>query len=203
MKTLILYFTAFVGFSVVASSQIPPKPVTIPNHCDLIPAYASMKPTETVNAKNPIDLILVSKSDRKIYFLNLGKVIFVFTSAFGDGNGAKIQEGDERTPEGTYFISSKNIHSDFHKSLEVSYPNAFDVSYAKKYNVSPGGAIMVHGMSNKITLAQNTTVANAINLTNWTQGCMAVRNDQIDSVFPFVNEGTPIEICPVKSRKLK
>lgn len=201
MKTLLTTLAAFTGFSIWTYAQIPPKPVTIPHHCDLIPALSSMKPTETVNDKNPIDLILVSKTDRKIYFLHEGKVTFVFTSAFGDGQGAKILEGDERTPEGTYFISSKNIHSDFHKSLGVSYPNAYDLSYAKKYNVSPGGAIMVHGMSNKITLAQNIIVANAINLTNWTQGCMAVRNDQIDSVFPFVNEGTPIEICPAKSHK--
>ena len=201
MKILVTSFAAFVGFSIGTQAQIPPKPVSISQHCDLIPALASMKPTEKGDAKNPIDLILVSKTDRKIYFLNQKKLIFVFTSAFGDGQGSKIQEGDERTPEGTYFISTKNIHSDFHKSLGVSYPNAFDVAYAKKYNVSPGGAIMVHGMSNKIALAQNITVANAINLTNWTQGCVAVRNDQIDSVFPFVKVGTPIEICPARSVK--
>lgn len=203
MKILVTPFAAFMGFSIWSHAQIPPKPITIPNHCDMISALASMKPTEMINAKNPIDLILVSKADRKIYFLNQKKLIFVFTSAFGDGQGAKIQEGDKRTPEGTYFISSKNIHSDFHKSLGVSYPNAFDVAYAKKYNVSPGGAIMVHGMSNKISLAQNITVANAINLTNWTQGCMAVRNDQIDSIFPFVNVGTPIAICPARTLNQK
>lgn len=194
MKTLIALF-AFIGFT-ATQAQIPAKLVTVPANCDLIPTIDDMKPSEIVDAKHPIDLILVSKSKRKIYFMSQGQVAYAFTSAFGDGVGNKIQEGDERTPEGTYSVSSKNTKSDFHKSLGVSYPNAADIAYAKKYKVSPGGAIMIHGMSNKITLANNITVANTINLTDWTQGCVAVRNDQIDTVFPLVKVGTKIEICP-------
>lgn len=198
MKTLIALF-AFIALS-TAQAQIPPKPVAIPANCDLIPTINDMKPSEIVDAKHPIDLILVSKTKRKIYFMSGGQVTYAFTSAFGDGIGNKIQEGDERTPEGTYSVSSKNTHSEFHKSLGVSYPNATDIAYAKKYNVSPGGAIMIHGMSNKVTLANNITVANAINLTDWTQGCVAVRNDQIDAVFPHIKMGTKIEICPREQR---
>lgn len=199
MKTLIIMF-AFIGFS-TAQAQIPPKPVVVPANCDLIPTIDDMQPSELVDAKHPIDLILVSKTKRKIYFMSQGQVTYAFTSAFGDGVGNKIQEGDERTPEGTYSVSSKNTKSDFHKSLGVSYPNAADIAYAKKYKVSPGGDIMIHGMSNKITLANSVTVANAINLTDWTQGCVAVRNDQIDAVFPHVKVGTKIEICPREQRK--
>lgn len=194
MKTLIA-LSAFIGLS-SALAQIPPKPVMLPANCDLVPTFDDMKPSLTVNAKHPIDLILVSKAKRKIYFMSQGQVAYAFTSAFGDGVGNKIEEGDEKTPEGTYFVTSKNTKSDFHKSLGVSYPNAADTAYAKKYKVSPGGAIMIHGMSNKISFANNPTVANAINLTDWTQGCVAVRNDQIDTVFPLVKVGTKIEICP-------
>jgi len=194
MKTLIT-FLAFIGFTIV-HAQIPAKPVTVPANCELIPTIDNMNPTEIVDEKHPIDLILISKSKRKIYFMAQGQVIYAFTSAFGDGQGNKIHEGDERTPEGTYSVSSKNTQSEFHKSLGVSYPNSADRAYAQKYNVSPGGAIMIHGMSNKIKLANNITVANAINLTDWTQGCVAVRNDQIDRIFPLIKIGTKIEICP-------
>jgi murein L,D-transpeptidase YafK len=194
MKTLII-LSAFIGLS-NAQAQIPPKPVAIPANCERMTTIDEMQPSEVVDTKHPIDLILVSKSKRKIYFMSQGQVTYAFTSAFGDGVGNKIHEGDERTPEGTYSVSSKNTKSDFHKSLGVSYPNAADTAYAQKYKVSPGGAIMIHGMSNKITLANSITVANAINLTDWTQGCVAVRNDQIDAVFPHVKVGTKIEICP-------
>jgi murein L,D-transpeptidase YafK len=90
----------------------------------------------------------------------------------------------------------KNSTSQFHKSLGVSYPNASDVAYAKKYNVQVGGDVMIHGMKNTVPLVGYETVANAVNMTDWTQGCMAVRNDQIDTVFPLVKVGTKIEVCP-------
>ncbi len=196
MKTLITYF-AILGLTMPArAQQIPPKPVIVPANCQSIATIDNMKPSEIVDATHPIDLILVSKTKRKIYFIRQNQVIFAFTSAFGDGIGNKIEEGDGRTPEGTYHVSVKNTQSQFHKSLGVSYPNAADLAYAKKYKVSAGGDIMIHGMSNKISLANSITVATAINLTDWTQGCVAIRNDQIDAVFPYVKLGTKIEICP-------
>jgi murein L,D-transpeptidase YafK len=196
MKTLVAFF-AFLTLTVTArAQQIPAKPVIVPANCHLIPTIDHMQPSGIVDATHPIDLILISKSKRKIYFIGKNQVIYAFTSAFGDGLGNKIEEGDGRTPEGTYQVSTKNTQSDFHKSLGVSYPNANDLAYAKKYKVSAGGDIMIHGMSNKISFANSITVATAINLTDWTQGCVAVRNDQIDAVFPHIKVGTKIEICP-------
>ncbi len=190
-----LFLTLVLAVNVQAQT-IPEKPVIIPANCHLIPTFDAMKPTQLVDANHPIDLVLISKIKRKIYFISRNQVSFAFISAFGNGVGNKIKEDDGRTPEGTYQVAVKNINSQFHKSLGVSYPNAFDRSYAEKYHVSPGGDIMIHGMSNKIALAENQTVANAINLTDWTQGCIAVRNDQIDSVFSQIKVGTKIEICP-------
>lgn len=197
MKTLILfYLLTELTPKARALQNIPAKPVIIPAHCEMLSSIDEMKPTLNADVSQSIDLIVVSKAKRKIYFMSKDQVIFAFTTAFGEGLGHKIQEGDQRTPEGTYQISIKNSESLFHKSLGISYPNAEDRAYAKKYHVQPGGDIMIHGMSNKISLAQNEIVANTINLTNWTQGCMAVRNDQIDLVFPRVKVGTPVEICP-------
>jgi murein L,D-transpeptidase YafK len=103
----------------------------------------------------------------------------------------KEREGDARTPEGLYAIDAKNDRSAYHKALHVSYPNAADRERAKSLGVSPGGAIMIHGLPNGIGW-----VGAGHRLYDWTLGCIAVTNDEIDEIWKTVPVCTPIEIRP-------
>ena len=110
--------------------------------------------------------------------------------ALGSGGlGAKEREGDERTPEGNYVIDSKNEHSQFHLALHVSYPNAADRAHAAKLRVSPGGAIMIHGLPPKFAW-----MGAAHQQFDWTSGCIAVTDPEMDEIWRLVPVGTPVEI---------
>lgn len=106
--------------------------------------------------------------------------------------GHKTQEGDEKTPEGLYQISGRNPNSRYHLSLRISYPNRLDVSQAEKRGVSPGGDIMIHGLPN------GTGWLGAKHLLHdtWTDGCIAVTNEEIEEIWNMVPDKTPIEILP-------
>ena len=109
----------------------------------------------------------------------------------GNPQGHKIQEGDERTPEGLYKISGRNPNSNFHLSLRVSYPNEQDIAQAKKRGVSPGGDIMIHGVGDGFGW-----MGSLHRVLNWTDGCIAVTNYEIEEIWNLVRDGTPIEIRP-------
>lgn len=96
-------------------------------------------------------------------------------------SGHKVQEGDGRTPEGAYVIDRRNPYSRFHLSLGLSYPNARDIANARAMGVSPGGDIFIHG-----------TPTRAIGIPDWTWGCIAVQNDQMDEIYAMVKNGTEI-----------
>jgi murein L,D-transpeptidase YafK len=105
--------------------------------------------------------------------------------------GHKEQEGDSRTPEGRYIIDAKNPKSSFHLSLHISYPNKTDRQNARRKGVSPGGAIMIHGSPGGLG------TLNALGFyTDWTAGCIAVSNEEIEEIFTAVKIGTPILIRP-------
>lgn len=109
----------------------------------------------------------------------------------GNPLGHKQQEGDSRTPEGRYIIDGKNPNSSFYLSLHISYPNRSDIAVARKRGVSPGSAIMIHGMPDGLA------VFNALGVyPDWTAGCIAVRNADIREIFSSVKVGTPIVIKP-------
>ena len=105
--------------------------------------------------------------------------------------GAKEREGDGKTPEGIYRIDSRNANSHFHRALHVSYPNAADIARARRLGVSPGGAIMIHGMPNRWRL-----LGWAIQQTDWTAGCIAVSDEEIEEIWRMVRNGTIVEIRP-------
>ena len=138
------------------------------------------------------DFVLVIKSESRLYLLHEGKELASFKVAFG-GNprGHKQQQGDERTPEGRYTLDYKNAQSAYYKSIHVSYPNDKDRESAKKRGVDPGGHIMVHGQRNGYE-----GFATIVQLFNWTDGCIALSNKDMDVVWQTVNPGTPIEIRP-------
>ncbi len=121
-----------------------------------------------------------------------GIVLKKYHVAFGaNPKGHKQQEGDERTPEGKYVLDYKKKNSSFYKAIHISYPNDEDKRQAKEKGVSPGGQIMIHGQKNGIGWLSFITQR-----FNWTDGCIAVSNDDMDQIWNAVDVGTPIEIKP-------
>jgi murein L,D-transpeptidase YafK len=144
------------------------------------------------DANPKADFVLVVKSEKRLYLMQNGDVIASFRVAFGQNpKGHKEQEGDERTPEGRYVLDAKNPHSAFYKSIHISYPDAEDRKRARKKGVSPGGDIMIHGQKNGYERWETFT-----QLVNWTDGCIALKNKEMDFVWNAVKVGTPIEIRP-------
>jgi murein L,D-transpeptidase YafK len=138
------------------------------------------------------DAVLVDKSDAQLYLMKQGNQYASFPVTFGgDPKGHKQQQGDERTPEGRYTLGYKNSNSDFYKSIHISYPNAQDRENARKRGVDPGGDIMIHGQANGWEWASIV-----VQLFNWTNGCIALKNHDMDRVWEAVDSGTPIEIKP-------
>ena len=137
------------------------------------------------------DSILILKKDHVMKLLAQGKVIRTYKVALGQGGLApKEREGDGRTPEGHYKIEAKYINQ-YHKALRISYPNAEDRKRAAKLGVSPGGSILIHGLPNG-----QGWIGAAHRLYDWTLGCIAVTNEEIDEIFKLVPVGTPVEIRP-------
>lgn len=133
-------------------------------------------------------LVLVDKSYRRLTYYQGGKVVMTIDGIrFGDAPiGHKRQEGDERTPEGLYTIDARNAGSAYHLSLRIDYPNERDVARAAKAGVSPGGDIFIHGQPNGYTGPPLPH--------DWTDGCIAVSNEQIEALWAAVPDGTPIYI---------
>ena len=136
--------------------------------------------------------MLVEKSKNTLTLYKNGKVIASYHVVFG-GNpvGHKEQEGDERTPEGKYLLDSKNAKSSYYKSIHISYPNAKDLANAKKKGVSAGSAIMIHGQKNGYAAFEDQTQK-----INWTLGCIALKNKDMDDLWSKVDVPTKIEIKP-------
>ena len=109
----------------------------------------------------------------------------------GEPVGPKTRQGDHRTPEGLYVIDSRNVHSQFHRSLHISYPNPTDREHARKLGAPPGGDIYIHGLPNGYGF-----VGAAHRARDWTDGCIAVTDQEIEEIWRLVDNGTPIEIRP-------
>lgn len=130
--------------------------------------------------------VQVHKADRKMYLLHHDKVLKTYDIALGFApQGHKRFEGDGKTPEGTYFINRRNPNSDFHLSLGISYPNAADRAYAASHGRSPGGDIFIHGWSRR-----------PIKQWDWTAGCIAVKDREIEMVYAMIKDRTVVHILP-------
>ena len=138
------------------------------------------------------DRVVVRKSERRLVLLREGRKIAEYGIALGGApEGHKQKEGDERTPEGEYVIDWRNEKSGYYKSLHISYPNEADKARAKARGESPGGLIMIHGQKNRFGwLAPLTQRA------DWTDGCIAVTNREMEEIWRSVDDGTPIVIEP-------
>ena len=162
-------------------------------------------------AQTPIASLRVTKHLRLLEVLDKNnEVIKTYPVMIGRSlfPGPKVQEGDNKTPEGKYLLDWKNPKSKYYKSIHVSYPNAEDKKRAKKLGVSPGGDIMLHGFPNSFDLIQDyidaiglgeapeDAITAALPYVNWTNGCIAVTNAEMEELFNEIKIPTTIEILP-------
>jgi len=134
----------------------------------------------------PVTQVQVHKAQREMYLISGDKVVRDYKVALG-GNpvGRKQFEGDGRTPEGLYYINRRNPNSAYHLSLGISYPNDQDRVFAESLGRKPGGDIFIHGRAGKDGGRQD-----------WTAGCVAVTDPEIEEIYAMVNPGTPVFLMP-------
>ncbi len=146
----------------------------------------------TTAAERTADRIIIVKSTRTMTLMRGGEVLKTYKVALGTQPvGAKERQGDGRTPEGDYVVDSRNARSQFHLALHISYPNANDRARARKLRVKPGGDIMIHGLPPAFAW-----VGAAHTARDWTLGCIAVTNQEIEEIWRLVPVGTPVRIGP-------
>jgi murein L,D-transpeptidase YafK len=157
----------------------------------LLATMSCRTPTASVSTAG-VDAVLVEKAARRLTLFSGGIPVRTYLVALGSQPvGPKIQEGDDRTPEGSYIIDGRNFNSAYHLSLHVSYPNAADRARALALGVDPGGDIMIHGLPNGFGW-----LGPAHRERDWTRGCIAVTDSEIEEIARLVSDGTPIEIRP-------
>lgn len=138
------------------------------------------------------DRILVEKKARKLTLLRAGKPLKSYRVALGpEPVGDKQCQGDNRTPEGIYTITGRNARSQFHRSLRISYPDAAHRARARRLGCSPGGDIMIHGLGRGFR-----HLGRLHTLVDWTAGCIAVTDGEIEEIWRAVPDGTVVEIRP-------
>ena len=152
-------------------------------------SYASSEP---VLRERSVDKVLVLKSERKLHLMGRGEVLKSYRISLGkEPTGAKVREGDLRTPEGFYWIDWRKTSDKYNLSMHISYPNARDAANARKKGVSAGGMIMIHG-----TPLDDEYPEWFFSTLDWTEGCIAMRNADMREVWSLVQDGTLIEIRP-------
>ena len=129
--------------------------------------------------------VAVFKSQRRMFLLHGDTVLksYVIDLGFAPDGDKKI-EGDGKTPEGAYLIDRRNPDSEFHLSIGINYPNENDIAEAKALGEEPGGDIFIHGRGDPVSRLRN----------DWTWGCIAVTNREIEDIYAMVRDGTPIAI---------
>lgn len=137
------------------------------------------------------DKVVVVKNEKLLLLLRKGEVLRSYKVSIGRNPGRRVRQGDNRTPEGLYVIDRRNPRSSYYKALHISYPNAFDVRIATKLGVSPGGEVSIHGLPSGF---EDLGASHAD--LNWTRGCIAVSNEEMDEIWELVADGTPVNIIP-------
>lgn len=144
------------------------------------------------HAEASVDRVLVEKSERRLTLLENGRALKTYRVALGsEPIGDKVRQGDGRTPEGIYRIDRRNAASQYHRSLHVSYPDDAHRARARRLHVSPGGDIFIHGLPNGYGW-----LGARHRVRDWTAGCIAVTDEEIEEIWRLVADGTPVEIRP-------
>lgn len=133
--------------------------------------------------------VIVDKDSRRMFLMHDQRVLKHYPVRLGFApNGHKRMEGDGRTPEGHYIIDKRNPNSDYHLSIGINYPNERDLAFAEAFGIDPGGDIFIHGGPPKGSRINGDT--------DWTWGCIAVTDKQMERIYAMVKDGTPIYIAP-------
>ena len=160
-------------------------------HGDPLPqaARVMLRSTESLPA---VDRLLVHKTERRLFLMHGETVVRSYKIALGlNPVGQKERAGDYRTPEGRYFLVRRNPRSDYFLSIQVSYPNDVDVRRARKNHWDTGGSIMIHGLPNQLKHAPAY-----YEITDWTDGCIALSNADMVEVWLLTPDNAPIDILP-------
>lgn len=173
-----LTLLALAACTVAERASAPPPPLARP----------VAQPAPQIAPTAVVDFVLVDKSDRMLWVFAGERVVARYQGIqFGDAPmGHKQFQGDERTPEGRYTLDYRNPQSSYYLSLHISYPNSADRAFARAHGRSPGGAIYIHGQPNGLSQGR---IAG-----DWTDGCIALSNAEIEEIWRLVPDGTPIEV---------
>jgi len=154
--------------------------------------YAT-RPHETVKSQtqDETDRIVIEKAAHTLTLYSHGRITHTYKVALGPGNGPKQFQNDHKTPEGLYTVNAKNPHSQYHLALHLSYPNAADRAQAAAAHRSPGGDVEIHGLPDAYAF-----VGSAHRLHDWTDGCIAVTNPEIEEIYRLTPTNTPVQINP-------
>jgi murein L,D-transpeptidase YafK len=148
--------------------------------------------THSTALKASADRIVVKKAAHTMILMRQGQILSTYQVALGrGGQGNKQRAGDNKVPEGTYYIVSKNPQSAFHKALRVGYPTPAQRRVAQTQGIDPGGDIMIHGIRNGLGW-----IGALHHCVDWTKGCIAVTNPEMDAIWRAVPVSTPVEITP-------
>ncbi len=159
--------------------------------CLSLAMFSHASTTVTLDGKT-VDKVLVMKADHKLLLMNRGETLKSYRISLGKKpKGPKQREGDSRTPEGFYWIDWRKISDKYNLAMHISYPNIKDQAAARKEGVPPGGMIMIHG-----TPIDDEFPEWYFHTLDWTEGCIAMKNDDMREVWSLVKDGTLIEIRP-------
>ena len=141
---------------------------------------------------NPVVRIVVEKARRTLTLFKQDREFKTYRIALGRNPvGPKTRQGDQKTPEGLYYVNYKVRNSVYHRALHLSYPNQDDIERARELQVPPGGSIMIHGMKE-----DKLWMGDIQYLFNWTNGCIALTNSEMEEIWDLVSPWTPVEIKP-------
>lgn len=147
---------------------------------------------QPIHAGKSIDKVLVLKSARKLQLISDGKPIKTYRISLGkQPKGAKMREGDKRTPEGMYWVDWRKKSDKFNLAMHINYPNISDAATARREGVNPGSMIMIHG-----TPDSEDNPEELFHTLDWTDGCIAMKNYEMREVWNLVKDGTMVEIRP-------
>lgn len=178
MKALGGIFTSFVLIALVGLMAL------------WVWTHPAIKPPDRVPLTDKVDRILIEKADRRMTVFRADKALQTYRILLGFSPiGDKVRQGDGRTPEGIFRIDRRNAGSAYHLSLGLDYPRPADRARALAARIDPGGDIMIHGQPNG--MADGTVLQ-----VDWTAGCIAVSDAEIEELFAAVDIGTPVEIRP-------
>jgi murein L,D-transpeptidase YafK len=152
----------------------------------------SIWPTPALPPGERADLVVVDKAAHRLALYRGGALLKSYAVSLGrNPTGAKQQEGDGRTPEGEYRLDYRKADSSFYRALHISYPGLADVAAARSRGINPGGLVMIHGMKNGLGWLGRLHLA-----IDWTDGCVAVTDREMDEIWRAVPDGTKIVLKP-------